>query len=129
MNPKTGLQLILATTTQMKHPYQLLLIPITIFSGLEQGFLSTDFTQAFITCSWGVHNVGYVLICYGAVDAILSISFGPVVRRFGRVPVYTLGAFINVAMVGTMLWWKPDPDTPYVLFIIGACWGASDAVW
>lgn len=129
MDKKSGLQLVMATANHLKNPYQLILIPITIFSGLEQGFLSTDFTQAFITCSWGVHNVGYVLICYGIVDSLLSISFGPVVRRFGRVPVYTLGALMNLAMIATMFGWKPDPDTPYVFFIIAGVWGAADAVW
>ncbi|XP_021944765.1 UNC93-like protein [Folsomia candida] len=129
MNKKTGFDLIMATTRQMKNPYQLLMIPLTIFSGLEQGFLSTDFTQAFITCSWGVHNVGYVLICYGIVDSVLSISFGPLVRNYGRLPVYSLGAVINYSMVGTMLAWKPDADTPYVFFIIAGFWGAADAVW
>lgn len=125
MNKKTGFDLIMATTRQMKNPYQLLMIPLTIFSGLEQGFLSTDFTQAFITCSWGVHNVGYVLICYGIVDSVLSISFGPLVRNYGRLPVYSLGAVINYSMVGTMLAWKPDADTPYVFFIIAGFWGAA----
>jgi predicted MFS family arabinose efflux permease len=73
--------------------------------------------------------VGYVLICYGVVDAVLSISFGPVVRRFGRIPVYTLGALINIAMILTMFYWKPDPDTPIMFFVIAGFWGAGDAVW
>jgi CDP-diacylglycerol pyrophosphatase len=45
LNQKTGMRLLLATTQHLKHPYQVLLIPLTIYSGLEQGFLSTDYTQ------------------------------------------------------------------------------------
>ena len=41
---KTGLQLIYATGRQMKNKKQLLLLPITIWSGLEQGFFGADFT-------------------------------------------------------------------------------------
>ncbi|CAG7836393.1 unnamed protein product [Allacma fusca] len=37
-------ELILATAKQMKHPYQILLIPLTIWSGMEQGFWGADFT-------------------------------------------------------------------------------------
>jgi len=73
--------------------------------------------------------VGYVLICYGVVDAILSISFGPVVRKLGRAPVYTFGALINISIIITMFFWRPNADTPIVFFIIAGCWGAADAVW
>ena len=45
---KTGLQLIYATGRQMKNKKQLLLIPITIWSGLEQGFFGADFTAVNI---------------------------------------------------------------------------------
>lgn len=36
---------LIATFRQMRKPYQLLLIPLTIFSGLEQSFFSADYTQ------------------------------------------------------------------------------------
>ena len=36
--------------------------------------------QGFISCSWGVANVGYVLICYGVCDAICSFSFGAIMK-------------------------------------------------
>ena len=45
---KTGLQLIYATGRQMKNKKQLLLLPITIWSGLEQGFFGADFTAVNI---------------------------------------------------------------------------------
>lgn len=129
MDKKTGMDLILATTYQMKNQYQLLLIPLTIFSGLEQGFMSTDFSQAFITCTIGLHNVGYVFICYGVVDSLLSISFGPIVRKWGRLPVYSLGALVNLSMIGTMLFWSPDPHTPIVFYVIAGFWAFSDSIW
>ena len=40
----TGLSLVAATMKHMKKNYQQLLIPITIWSGLEQGFFGADFT-------------------------------------------------------------------------------------
>lgn len=40
-----GMQLLAATFTQMKKPNQQLLIPITIFIGMEQAFIGADFTQ------------------------------------------------------------------------------------
>lgn len=41
---KSVTELTLATFSHMRHPYQLLLLPFTIYSGLEQQFLSSDFT-------------------------------------------------------------------------------------
>ena len=37
-------ELIIATGKQMRRKKQLLLIPLTIWSGLEQGFFGADFT-------------------------------------------------------------------------------------
>jgi predicted MFS family arabinose efflux permease len=125
----SGYQLLTATGRQMIKPYQLLIIPLTIWSGMEQGYFSADYTQAYITCSWGIGNVGYVLICYGVCDAIASISFGPVIRYLGRVPIFIFGALINVAMIITMFYWKPDPSTPVIFFVIAGFWGIADAIW
>jgi hypothetical protein len=41
----SGLQLLLATVKHLKDKRQLLLVPLTIFSGLEQGYIGADFTQ------------------------------------------------------------------------------------
>lgn len=32
----------------MKKPYQILIIPLTIYSGIEQGFLSAEYTAVSI---------------------------------------------------------------------------------
>ena len=41
---RTGIQLLVATFKHMKKPYQLLIIPLTFWSGVEQGFFGADFT-------------------------------------------------------------------------------------
>ena len=40
----TGLNLCAATLRHMRDPRQVMLIPLTVFSGLEQAFFSSDFT-------------------------------------------------------------------------------------
>ena len=40
----TGVQLFKATYKHMKKPFQLLIIPLTFWSGVEQGFFGADFT-------------------------------------------------------------------------------------
>lgn len=41
----TGIQLLSATAYQLKKPNQQLLIPITLWIGMEQAFIGADFTQ------------------------------------------------------------------------------------
>lgn len=126
---KTGLQLLVATFNHMRHPYQLLIIPLTIWSGVEQAFLGADYTAAYVSCGLGVHMVGYVMICYGVCDAVCSVSFSPLVKLVGRVPIFTMGFLINLAVIITVKYWTPNPDDIVVFFIISGLWGVSDAVW
>jgi hypothetical protein len=41
----SGIQLLSATAYQLKKPNQQLLIPITVWIGMEQAFIGADFTQ------------------------------------------------------------------------------------
>lgn len=41
----SGIELLSATVNQMKKPNQQLLIPLTVFIGMEQAFIGADFTQ------------------------------------------------------------------------------------
>ncbi|KAG7155753.1 UNC93-like protein [Homarus americanus] len=126
---KTGLQLLVASFNHMRHPYQLLIIPLTIWSGVEQAFLGADYTAAYVSCGLGVHMVGYVMICYGVCDAICSVTFSPLVRIVGRVPIFTMGFLINLSIIITLIYWMPKPDDIVVFFILSGLWGVSDAVW
>lgn len=82
-----------------------------------------------MSCAWGVHNLGYVLITYGAVDALCSFSFGGLINYVGRVPIFIAGALVNVICVVILFQWTPSPDMAWVFFLIAALWGAADAVW
>ena len=40
----SGFELLIATFRHLKNPFQILLIPLTMWSGFEQGFFGADFT-------------------------------------------------------------------------------------
>lgn len=98
-----------ATFNQLKKPNQQLLIPLTVFIGMEQAFIGADFTQvplpkifvenrhkifflqAYVSCALGIHLIGYVMICFGVVNAICSIVFGSIMKYIGRIPILALG--------------------------------------
>ena len=76
-----------------------------------------------------MQNVGFVLICYGATDAIGSFVCGSVVKKTGRIAIFIFAAIVNLALIITLLIWKPDPSTPAAFYLIAALWGLADAVW
>ncbi|XP_048525167.1 UNC93-like protein isoform X2 [Dendroctonus ponderosae] len=125
----TGIQLLSATFIQLKKPYQQLLIPMTIYIGVEQAFISADFTQSYVSCAMGVNNVGFVMICFGVVNAICSLLFGSVMKYVGRVPIMILGISVHAAVQIFLLLWRPHPDNPLLFFMASGLWGVGDAVW
>ena len=67
---KSPLNLLLNTLNHMKNRNQLLIIPLTLYSGFEQAYLGADFTKSFISCIKGIENVGVIMIVYGVSDTL-----------------------------------------------------------
>ncbi|XP_075529468.1 protein unc-93 homolog A-like [Dermacentor variabilis] len=128
-DPNPPMQLLVETLYHMRRGYQQLIIPLTIYSGMQQAFFSGDFTQAYISCSWGVQFVGFVMISYGLTDATCSMAFGFLVKRVGRVPIVLLAALLNIAVMILLFTWHPRPSELHNFFIIAMLWGMADASW
>jgi len=124
-----GVQLLMATARQMKDKKQMLIIPLTIWSGVEQGFFGGDFVAGYVTCAFGAHYVGRVLICFGVLDSLSSAGFGYLIKLVGRVPIFLLGAAINYGVLIALFNWAPHPDSIAVVFVLAALWGIGDAIW
>ncbi|XP_071997277.1 protein unc-93 homolog A-like isoform X3 [Engystomops pustulosus] len=119
---------LLGTIKQLKDIRQCLLIPLTMFSGFQQGFLSSDYTKAYITCALGIHFVGYVMICYGATNSISSMASGKLSQYTGRISLFMLAAAVSISCIIALLLWSPNPDQLAVFFIFPALWSLSDAI-
>ena len=85
--------------------------------------------QGFVTCAYGVHVVGRVLILYGVCNALASISFGFIRKFIGRLPVLLLGAALNLSVIVSLLAWTPSSSTQAVVYILAALWAVADAIW
>ncbi|XP_009327481.1 PREDICTED: protein unc-93 homolog A isoform X2 [Pygoscelis adeliae] len=119
----------LATFQHLKDKRQCLLIPLTMTSGFEQGFLSGDYTKTYVTCALGIHYVGYVMICFSSVNSLCSLLFGKISQFTGRKLLFALAAVTNTACIIALLLWKPHPKQLAVFFVFPALWGLSDAIW
>ena len=119
----------MATAKQLKKKKQLFLIPLTIWSGLEQGFFGADFTAGYVSCAYGVDKVGFVMITFGVTDAICSYGLSMLIRKIGRIPIFCFGAIVNLLVIVVFFEWMPNPDEFYVVFVLAGLWGLSDAIW
>ncbi|KAK0041116.1 protein unc-93 A, partial [Biomphalaria pfeifferi] len=126
---KLSPQLLVSTFRHLfSSPIQVMLIPLTIYSGVEQAFIGGDFTKAFISCSLGIWNLGYVMICYGVADALCSFLFGKLVTYIGHIPFFVLAFGTHGGLQIAFLKWTPQSDQEIIFYVCAALWGMGDAV-
>ncbi|XP_064210761.1 UNC93-like protein isoform X2 [Tribolium castaneum] len=125
----SGIKLLAVTLKQLAHPYQILILPITMFIGAEQAFIAADFNSAYVSCGWGISNIGFVMICFGICNGIAAIFIGNLIKITGRSPVICFALSLHVALIVTLLVWQPAYSNKLVYFAIAALWGICDAVW
>ncbi|XP_071790994.1 protein unc-93 homolog A-like [Asterias amurensis] len=110
------------------HPNLLLLVPLFIYTGMEQGFFFGDFTKAFITCTSGVHYVGFIMMVFGISDAIFSFTLGRLEKYCGRIIIFTAGGLAHLSLILVILFvWNPG-EALWDRFLIAVVWGFGDAV-
>lgn len=128
-NPEPFWHTFLATFRLLKDWRLVTLIPLTMYSGFEQSFLSGEYTKNYVTCALGIHFVGYVMMCFGATNSLCSFLFGRLARYTGRAALFFLAALANFTCIIALLYWRPHPDDLPVFFVFPALWGLSDAIW
>lgn len=51
--------------------------------------------QNYVTCALGIHYVGFVMICFGAVNSLSSYLFGKLAQYTGRITLFCLGESVK----------------------------------
>ncbi|XP_063297848.1 protein unc-93 homolog A-like [Pelobates fuscus] len=119
----------LATLKHLQDKRQCLLIPLTIYSGIEQGFILSDYTKSYVTCSLGIKFVGYVIIIFGAMTSICSFLFGKLFEYVNRIAFFILATVINIICISVLFVWRPNPEQLGMYFVFSGLWGIADAIW
>lgn len=110
-------------------PKPLLLIPLTIFNGIEQAFVVGLYTKAYAGCALGINEIGFVMVWFGLVAACSSLVFGPLIKLFGRMPLLMFGAVINLLMLFVLMVWAVNPGDRVLFNAVAGVWGMADGVW
>ncbi|KRY79433.1 putative potassium channel regulatory protein unc-93, partial [Trichinella pseudospiralis] len=127
--PRFNFEVWKTTIKHLKQPRTLLLIPLTIFNGMEQAFIAADFSKGYVGCCLGISHIGSILTCFGVCNAICSVLFGPLIQLFGRMPLFMFGAVVDMLMIFTLLIWPPNPADTAIFYVVAATWGMADGVW
>jgi len=108
----------------------LLMIPIIMYNGLEQGWIWGDFTAQFAKVSLGLDNVGYIMAIFGVCDAIFSYGFGFISDKTGRLPIIYIGCIAQLVVSGLVIALpdlKEGGDNWGLLVAMAALWALGDA--
>ncbi|XP_026934922.1 protein unc-93 homolog A isoform X2 [Sagmatias obliquidens] len=120
---------LLSTAKLFRDKRLCLLVLLPLYSGFQQAFLAGDYTRSYITCALGIQFVGYVMICFAAVNALCSVLYGKLAQYTGRIALFALGAVTHLSCIIALLLWKPHPRQLPLFFVFPGLWGAADAVW
>ncbi|XP_055536816.1 UNC93-like protein [Wyeomyia smithii] len=124
----SGIRMLIITAKQLTNKYQLLLLPITMFIGVEQAFIAVDFTASFVACGLGISSIGYAMVSFGLANTFAAAVTPYITKTIGRFPMIVATAAFHLALLVFMLLWKPT-DQYWAYSLIVACWGLADGVW
>ncbi|KAL7672282.1 hypothetical protein ACOME3_007172 [Neoechinorhynchus agilis] len=124
-----SVKLVKTTVIHLKNPNQLLLIPLTMWNGVEQSFIGAQFTQGVVTCAYGIQTIGLVFICFGVFDASSSFISGRLIKFIPRRFLFLIAAILNLIVLIVLITWIPKEGQAYIPYILIALWAVSDAIW
>lgn len=125
-NSDSTFKLVLATMRQWVHPYQLLLIPLELYTGIESVFWSAEFTKSFVTCAVGIHYVGFVMVSFSLSTSVFVLLYNWFdMAKFRFVP-FLIGMVAHLSILVVILRWAPSgtDDLP-IVFAMSIIWGVG----
>ena len=126
---KNPLEKIIGAVVLLREPRMFLMVPYLFFTGLEQAFVFGDFTKQFVRDLHGVHQVGFVMSVFGAVDSVSSFVLGRVTDRIGARWIGYSGAVLLALFLGTIHFCRYSTFgvTLTAAFLWAALLGVADA--
>ncbi|KAI5633682.1 UNC93-like protein [Phthorimaea operculella] len=125
----SGFSLLAVTFKLLSEPNQLLMIVPSMFIGCAQGFFTSDFTSAFVSCNIGTGTVGFVAMTHGIADVFGCASTSYIAKKTGRVPLLATAGVIHGSLLITLLSWPPQAGAAYVSFVIALLWGLCNSIF
>ncbi|XP_060865393.1 protein unc-93 homolog A [Metopolophium dirhodum] len=106
-----------------------LIAPLSLFIGLEQGFIYSDFSKFYVVCSVGVSNVPTVLLSLGLLQLVAGFTVSLILQHIRRYHIIVIGLAFHSCLLMVLMKWKPSGDDAALLYVIAAAWGVCNAIW
>eukprot|EP01087_Luapelamoeba_hula_P000801 TRINITY_DN1058_c0_g1_i2.p1 TRINITY_DN1058_c0_g1~~TRINITY_DN1058_c0_g1_i2.p1 ORF type:complete len:324 (-),score=50.15 TRINITY_DN1058_c0_g1_i2:70-1041(-) len=120
-------------------PKLFLMIPSMFYSGMEQSFVFSDFTTDVIQPAKGVNWIGFVLVAFGACDAVGSVIMGKLGDKFSKTLYLLVGFLCHISVFAFLVIFfrikgKDDAldymgDHIWILFVLSGVLGVADSCW
>ncbi|XP_011869259.1 PREDICTED: UNC93-like protein [Vollenhovia emeryi] len=104
--------------------------PLTLFIGLEQGFIYADFVEAYVVCALG--GAGTVTLSFVSLALLQAVAAGTLsmlLRHIKRYFVVVVGFAFHACLLLVLVTWRPTGDDPALFHVISAAWGVCNSIW
>ncbi|KAJ8682922.1 hypothetical protein QAD02_018714 [Eretmocerus hayati] len=122
--------LLAQVRSAFRDPRMQLTAPLTLFIGLEQGFIFADFTEAYVVCALGgADKVALSFLSLGLLQALAGVTLSMLMRHIRRYLVVVVGFAFHACLILVLVTWRPAGDDPALFHVISAAWGVCNAIW
>ncbi|XP_067663870.1 protein unc-93 homolog A-like [Haliotis asinina] len=105
------------------------LLPFMLYTAIEQVVVFTELTKSYVSCPFGIQNVGYVMTSYGVCSASSSFLFSKIAKYTRRYVLLGLAALLQMALMLWLYHWVPSQHDIYLVYVISSVWGISEGIW
>nr|XP_022908576.1 UNC93-like protein [Onthophagus taurus] len=103
--------------------------PLSLFIGLEQSFMYSDFSKSYVVCTLGINRLNWVFLCMGLLQSIAAFTLSMLMRSVKRYYLIGVGFTFHCCLLLVQMLWKPINDDPALFYVISAAWGVCNAIW
>ncbi|XP_052818488.1 protein unc-93 homolog A-like [Mya arenaria] len=103
---------------------KLLIVP-AMTSGVLLSFFAADFTAAFVSCPFGVENVGVAVITYGVVLTVFSFINGRLAKVTGQYIIFLIAFIVFISVLITLRLFQLDGDSLPVALVLASLYGLA----
>lgn len=130
-NDRTSVKDILKSVKcAFQDPKLQLAAPLTLFIGLEQGFIYADFMEAYVVCTSGdAGTVTLNFLSLALLQALAAVTLSMLLRQIKRYYVVVVGFAFHACLLLVLLTWRPTGDDPALFHVISAAWGVCNSIW
>jgi len=102
-------------------------IPIYFLYGILQAFYVTEFTRAYVSCTIGVNQLGFVMMVFGVSDIVISALFIKLLPLVGRNILFYLVLIIHLCASVYSLFFPTSVSSTWIIYLGSVLYGACDA--